>query len=228
MTSLIILAPAVALLIGAMLALTWPPGPKVTSGIHHFTAGVVFAAAGSEILPEVMHQQRLVATLIGAGVGLVSMLAIKTFTSRSKGAWGLLAATGVDIFIDGLVLGIALAAGQRTGLLLGIALVMEVLFLGVAVVLELRQSAFSRVRVLLTALALGLLVPLGSLAGLPAAQLGEPYLTAFLSFGLVALLFLVTEELLVEAHVVEETPLVASMFFIGFFGLVAVEELLPR
>ncbi len=227
MITLIVLAPALALLVGAGFALTWPPGPKLTSAIHHFTAGVVFAAAGSEILPEVMHQRQLAATLIGASAGLAAMLAIKMFTSRSKGAWGLVTATGVDIFIDGLVLGIALAAGQRVGLLLGIALTLEVLFLGVAVVLELREAAFSRVRVLGTALALGLLVPLGSLAGLPAARLGEPYLTGFLSFGLVALLFLVTEELLVEAHEVKETPLITSMFFIGFFALIVAEELLP-
>jgi ZIP family zinc transporter len=37
-----------------------------------------------------------------------------------------------------------------------------------------------------------------------------------LSFGLAALLFLVVEELLVEAHEVPETPLITSTFFAGF------------
>lgn len=36
------------------------------------------------------------------------------------------------------------------------------------------------------------------------------------SFGLAALLFLVTEELPTEAHEVPETPLITSMFFAGF------------
>ena len=227
MTAALISAPAVALVLGALVALVWPPGPRTTSGIHHFTAGVVFAAAGSELLPDIMHGRQLAATLIGAALGLATMLLIKSLTARTKGPWGLIGATAVDTFIDGLVLGIALAAGQRAGLLLGIALVMEVAFLGLAVVLELREAAFSRLRVLLVAGALAALLPLGSAFGLPVRHLGEPYLTAFLSFGLVALLYLVTEELLVEAHEVKEGPLITSLFFVGFFALVAIEELLP-
>ena len=37
-----------------------------------------------------------------------------------------------------------------------------------------------------------------------------------LSFGLAALLFLVTEELLTEAHEETETPLLTLAFFVGF------------
>ena len=43
---------------------------------------------------------------------------------------GFIAAVGVDIFIDGLVLGIAFAAGAKAGLLLTLALTLEVLFWG--------------------------------------------------------------------------------------------------
>jgi ZIP family zinc transporter len=41
---------------------------------------------------------------------------------------------------------------------------------------------------------------------------------------LIALLYLVTEELLVEAHEQPDTPLVASMFFVGFLALLMIEE----
>ena len=41
-------------------------------------------------------------------------------------------------------------------------------------------------------------------------------LSAVLAFGCAALLFLVTEELLVEAHEVPETPWTTAMFFAGF------------
>lgn len=44
----------------------------------------------------------------------------------------------------------------------------------------------------------------------------EGALEIALSFGLAALLFLVTEELLVEAHEVQETPLSTATFFAGF------------
>lgn len=40
-----------------------------------------------------------------------------------------------------------------------------------------------------------------------------------LAAGLVALLYLVTEELLVEAHEAEETPITTAAFLVGFLVL---------
>jgi ZIP family zinc transporter len=44
-----------------------------------------------------------------------------------------------------------------------------------------------------------------------------------LSFGVAELLFLVTEELLVEAHEVPETPLTTATFFAGFLVIILLE-----
>lgn len=44
-----------------------------------------------------------------------------------------------------------------------------------------------------------------------------------IAFGAPALLFLVTEELLDEAHEVPETPLLTSMFFVGFLAILLME-----
>ena len=41
-----------------------------------------------------------------------------------------------------------------------------------------------------------------------------------------ALLYLVTEELLVEAHEKPDTPLISSMFFVGFLALLTLEEIM--
>ena len=46
-----------------------------------------------------------------------------------------------------------------------------------------------------------------------------------LGFGCAALLYLVTEELLVEAHEVPETPLATASFFVGFLVLLVIEML---
>ena len=46
-----------------------------------------------------------------------------------------------------------------------------------------------------------------------------------MSPNLVALLYLVTEELLVEAHAVPEQPWTTAMFFIGFLGMLVIEEI---
>jgi ZIP family zinc transporter len=41
-----------------------------------------------------------------------------------------------------------------------------------------------------------------------------------------ALLFLVTEELLVEAHERPDTAFISAMFFVGFLALLTIEEIL--
>ena len=46
--------------------------------------------------------------------------------------------------------------------------------------------------------------------------LSQEWSELVLSFGLAALLFLVTEELLTEAHEEKETLIQTSMFFLGF------------
>lgn len=48
-------------------------------------------------------------------------------------------------------------------------------------------------------------------------------LEAVLAFGAAALLYLVTEELLVEAHEVPDTPLITASFFVGFLVLFVIE-----
>ena len=50
-------------------------------------------------------------------------------------------------------------------------------------------------------------------------------LVGVLAFGVAALLFLVTEELLREAHEVPETPWLTSAFFAGFLLLMLLELL---
>lgn len=51
-------------------------------------------------------------------------------------------------------------------------------------------------------------------------------LDAVLLFGIAALLYLVTEELLVEAHEIPETPWLAATFFVGFLVMLVIEMLL--
>jgi len=48
----------------------------------------------------------------------------------------------------------------------------------------------------------------------------------FLAFSLIALLYLVTEDLLVEAHETPDRPWVTAMFFAGFLILLIIEELM--
>jgi ZIP family zinc transporter len=136
----------------------------------------------------------------------------------------LIAVTGVDIFIDGIVTGAGFAAGGNTGILLAIALSLEFLFLGLAVASGIKTSRFLSIGI---PSGLFLLVVAGGILGKTVLDGVRPdILATVLAFGAVALMYLVTEELLVEAHRYAETPFATSMFFIGFLLYLIIEELL--
>jgi len=220
------LIPFLAVVAGSLLAVFRRPSPVVVSAMQHLAAGVVFAAAATEILPQIKHEASPVATLVGGACGVALMLGLKQLESRASGPFAMLSAVGIDILVDGLVLGLAFLAGEQAGLLLTIALTLEVLFLGVTVTAELNQSMRSRLRIVGTTAALALLLPVGALVAAPVALLSKPVIVGFLSFGLMALLYLVTEELLAEAHEQPDTPLISASFFVGFLALLVIEELI--
>lgn len=219
------LIPLAALVLGAIAAAARAPSPAVKSGVQHFAAGLVFAAAASEILPDLKHEGAAVPMVIGGTLGLLLMFGVKQLGARAKGPFGSVAVTAFDLLVDGLVLGIGFAAGAKQGLILTVALTIEVLFLGLSIALELRQAIPSPMRVVGLTTAAGLLLPLGILIGAPASTLPLPYLTAVFAFSLIALLYLVIEELLVEAHTGPESPFIASLFFVGFLLLLVLEEM---
>lgn len=221
------LVPVGAAFLGAMVAAWRKPGPQTVSAIQHFAAGVVFAAAASELLPDLVHEHSALGTLIGGALGVATMLGIKSIEERLKGPVGLLAAIGVDVLVDGLVLGIAFVAGARAGMLLTIALTIELLFLALPVTVALQERAVSRIQTIAIATAIALLLPVGAMLGSPAAALSRPWLAGVFAFGLMALLYLVTEELLVEAHEVPDRPWISAMFFVGFLLLILLEESIP-
>ena len=129
----------------------------------------------------------------------------------------LIITVAVDLLTDGLLLGIGFAAGAKEGFLLTLALTIEILFLGLSTSSALRKVGVSRDRTMITTVGLAVLLALGATAGaLLLGGLSNSNLEVLLSFGCAALLYLVTEELLVEAHEEPETPLTSSTFFAGF------------
>jgi ZIP family zinc transporter len=220
------LIPVAAVLLGSLFAVSRRPSEGLVSAMQHLAAGVVFAAAAVEILPQVMHEASPIATFVGGTAGIIVMLSLKAVEGRARGPVAMLGAVGVDILIDGLVLGLAFVAGAKAGLLLTIALTLEVLFLGLTVTTELGETVRSKARIVAITAGIALLLPIGAALATPVAAFPPVVIAGFLSFGLMALLYLVTEELLVEAHEKPDTPLISAMFFVGFLGLLLIEELL--
>jgi len=225
--------PAVAVVVGGLAAAIRTPGPKVQSAVQHIAAGVLFAALATELLPDVVHRRLPWVTLGGFALGVIAMLLLKAFARRLEEReeeatplalpTSLLLASALDIALDGLLIGVSFAAGERQGLLITIAMTLEVLFLGVATAAAMRGPNARRL-VLATTITFAVLLMAG--AGIGAyflASASANLLDGVLSFGVAALLYLVTEELLTEAHEVDETPLLTSMFFVGFLALLMIE-----
>src|SRR3546814_13848552 len=79
------LAPVLAVVLGAIIASRTKLNPGLVAGLQHLAAGVVFAAAATEILPQVKHEASPRATLIGGAAGVARMLGLKSCEARFNG-----------------------------------------------------------------------------------------------------------------------------------------------
>ncbi|KTD32814.1 integral membrane protein [Legionella nautarum] len=230
------LLPAFTMIIGGTVASFYQPSNKLTSATQHFAAGVVFAAVAKELLPKLGADNSPIALIVGFSLGVILMLLLKALTNKlnkqeeqSTGvSLGLVSSVGIDVFIDGILIGIAFLTGKQGGMLIAIALALEILFLGLSTSSTLGIRSVSIKTRLVLSFGLALLIPLGSVLGATLlSQLPLAITDGLLSFGVAALLYLVTEELLTEAHEheIEETPLITASFFMGFLGILILENL---
>lgn len=228
--------PVATMLLGGGMAIIRKPGGNIRSLILHFAAGVVFSVVAVELLPDVVNTHKPIPLIIGFTTGFLLMIIIRNITEKQEAASsknidnklpaGLLTAIAVDIFIDGLLLGIGFSAGFKEGVLLSIALALELLSLGMASATELNESNISSRKTFVIISMLACLFFASAVLGATFLHnLSHTALEVMLSFGLAALLFLVTEELLIEAHEEKETVWHTSAFFTGFllfviFGMI--------
>ena len=217
--------PMLAAVLGAVIAVSYAPSPRAVSAFQHLAAGVVFAAAAGELLPELLEQPYSFPILIGGGGGILMTFAVKAVEEYYGEASSFIIAVVFDTLVDGLIIGLGFVAGQAQGLLLTFALTLEVLFLGLALTSSLALQ-YSRAAIIGISVVIGAMLPIGATLGMAAAGLPPGVISAGYAFGLVALLYLVTEELLVEAHAQpqNDSPFVTALFFIVFLGVVLLEH----
>jgi ZIP family zinc transporter len=227
--------PVAAAALSGGVAAIHSPGPRLTSALQHFAAGVVFAAAAIELLPGVLVQSPRVA-IIGFAAGVIVMFGFRAISERIehrrevRGQSGLpigfAAATAVDFFIDGVILGAGFAAGGTVGTLLAVALAVEYLFVGLSLSATLSGLA-PRWLVAVSPVFLALLTVAGTALGVVLlAGASTTVLAGVLAFGAVAFMYLATEELLVEAHAKGETSLGSVGYFVGFLLYLVLAELI--
>jgi hypothetical protein len=119
--------------------------------------------------------------------------------------WGTVVPVLVDSLMDGFLIGLFCAVRRRAGVVLAAAAAVEMAFLGAVHASAVRRArgapAAARVAaVVAPPLLLVGAAAAGAAAGAAAAASAPGLLVALLAFGAVALLFLVTHELLIDAH----------------------------
>lgn len=227
-----ICAAAVAGLAGGLLSAIWRPGGTVTGYIEHFAAGLVIAAVAVEILPRLERSSPTAYVVLGGFVsGGAAMLAVKWFATKLESASagqtgkpiGLGIATGVDVLLDGLIIGAGFAANPKLGVVLVVALGLELMFLCLSVGIDFTKMGNPASTALIVTGGIASMLPMGAIAGLLVLSGASKVATnAALSFGAAALLYLVAEELLVEAHETNDTLLSSAMFFLGFLVMLTL------
>lgn len=228
----IMLIPSSFIALSGVLALVWHPSHQVRSLIQHFAVGVILAVLSTDVFPEIAREHASASILIGSfALGGLMMYVMKIVTERlehnaaqqANGSGlniGLIATTFVDAAIDGLIIGTGLAASTSTGLILAVGLSVEMLFLG----LSLMSDTMKGKRMVLLTVILGLVMFASMFLGYYFLKdASSVVIAAILSFGAAALVYLVTDELLIEAHTIEETPASSLWLFAGFLLFWAFE-----
>jgi len=152
------LIPFFSIIAGGLSGILFNINSSLRGFMLHLAAGVIFAVVAIELLPDIVERKNITGISIGFFAGLLVMLAIKHFSHISETKhklkkkqesgisvssqipWALLIGIGVDIFIDGILLGVGFVAGKSEGILLCVALSLEILVLGLVVSSELKTE----------------------------------------------------------------------------------------
>jgi ZIP family zinc transporter len=227
------LIPVIAVIAGGTVSAYRQPSRGIRVTIQHFAAGVVFSAVALQILPELVLKLRILPLVFGFSLGVVFMIGAGRILdkltsgisgSQRAGSRSLAFASGIDMFIDGLLLGVSFGIGKRQGIMITIALTIEMLLLGLSVASSMVSDRTTRGRIIAITTVLAFCVILGAaLGGLLLEGLSGAGLVSVLAFATSAFLYLVTEELLVEAHKAPDTTFATTMFFVGFLLMMVIE-----
>ena len=217
--------PALTLMGGGALGSRFHPGHQLRGMIAHLVGGLVLGTAAADLMPAASRSGHPLALALGFCLGFSLLLVINAVLKepelpgdgeRARPLAILLLPFLVDSLIDGLVVGISSEATSNGWIIpIAVALEMGLAALGVGTLLG-RGAGRWR-----SSLA-GVLMGLAYLFGLGVSQwLGDwlrgAALTGLLAFGTAALIYLVVEEVMKEAHAdgEDDSGVVNLAFFIG-------------
>ena len=211
--------------LGGILGSRFRPGLRLWGLIAHLVGGLVFGMAAADLMPAASSDNHPLGLVIGFCLGFSLLIVVNNVLddpheiaekNKSRPIIPLLIPFLVDSLIDGLVVGISPDVGSQGWVIpLAVALEMGLASLGLATLLR-RGGQRWRSSLGGGLMALTYLVGLIS-STILAKYLTGPYLTGLLAFGTAALIYLVVEEVMKEAHAMgeDDSSWVNLAFFFG-------------
>ena len=210
---------------GGLLASSIRPGRRLRGVVAHLVGGLVLGIAAADLMPAASNSGHPLALTIGFCLGFSLLLVINAVleeaddsseSQRPRSMLLLMLPFLVDSLIDGLVVGISSRAAQQSWVIpVAVALEMGLAAIGLGTLLGRGtgrwRSGLSGALMAVT-YGIGLSISLMITNGLQGAAL-----TGTLAFGTAALIYLVVEEVMKEAHSrgEDDSGLVNVAFFIG-------------
>eukprot|EP00940_MAST-03C_sp_MAST-3C-sp2_P003156 g3156.t1 len=151
-------------------------------------------------------------------------------TSIANVPWTTVFAVTVDAAVDGVLIGLALSANRTAGISMSVATVIEMGFLGISFSDQVKRSTSSSVVHACICVVPPVAIVMSAIVGheIGSALEGQQgVFIGFISFSIVAILFLVTQELLREAQeAVGENAFVSTAFFVGLLAALLLDRVL--
>ena len=222
---MLLILPAISMAFGGLLGSRIRPGKLCRAMIAHLVGGLVLGIAAADLMPAASNSGHPIALAIGFCLGFSLLLVInavleephdRPIDGRPRPMLLLMLPFLVDSLIDGLVVGISSEAAEQQWVIpVAVALEMGLATLGLGTLIG---RGAGRWRSVMS----GALMAVTYLIGLSTSLLitdglQGPALTGTLAFGTAALIYLVVEEVMKEAHArgEDDSGLVNVAFFIG-------------
>ena len=136
-------------------------------------------------------------------------------------------------FVDGFLIGVACALSRRAGWILALANCLEMSFLGMAVSMRVRKCTGSSQQARYACIIVPPLIMLGAtILGAVVGSVSKAYpilFVTFVAFGVIALLYLVFNELLAEAREAQEGDVrwwVTAIIFVGIYVVLMMDQII--
>jgi ZIP family zinc transporter len=212
--------------LGAPLAEKYILPQRVISAVLQFAAGIIVAMVAISLMPPAVLNGPLLPVVIAFFLGGAIFVLFEYFSTPKQsstdpavavppGSWGLYIGILLDLFIDGVLIGVGSTLTLKTGVLLAIALSLSTLPLAYVTIATARQRGMPREQRRLLGYALFGCMLLGACLGfLVLGNLSQALRLSLIALASGFLITMVTQSLIPEANR-EGEPGFAGILFVG-------------